>query len=296
MSEISLVMPCYNSGKYIMETIESVLIQSFSDFEFIIVDDGSTDNTKEIVLSFSDKRIKYLYQENQGVGSALRLGCSIATGKYIARIDADDICMYNRLEKEYNYLEKHRYCVLVSSAVIYIDAEGKKLGRSFPYLFHYQLKRNFKYGNAIAHPAVMFRKDIYEKSGGYPLLKNSQDYFLWQKMIKYGRLRNLRIPLIKYRILSTSISRIVESNKDYRIMLMFLIQKMIKEDSFSEEDINLYNTIHGLLKKDIQPSFTANIYVKSIEEKMYSYARKILGENIAIHIVYYIKNIYGLLK
>ena len=105
---ISVVMPVYNGRKYLREAIDSVLQQSFTDFEFIIVNDGSTDDSEEIILSYKDSRINYIKQKNTGVGGALRIGCNMAIGNYIARMDADDICLANRLFLEW-YLKSQSY-------------------------------------------------------------------------------------------------------------------------------------------------------------------------------------------
>ena len=106
MCEISVVMPVYNSGKYVNEAIRSVLAQSFDDFEFIIVDDGSTDNTQSIIHSFVDTRIKFIQNKHDFIGS-LNRGMSSATGKYVARMDADDIMHIDRLKIQHAVMQRH---------------------------------------------------------------------------------------------------------------------------------------------------------------------------------------------
>src|SRR5580693_8490765 len=101
---ITVLMPAYNAGKYIAEAIQSVLEQTFRGFELIIVNDGSTDNTRNIILGFSDSRIRLIDQENLGIAAALNTGLAAAQGKYIARFDADDSCMPMRLQKQLNFL------------------------------------------------------------------------------------------------------------------------------------------------------------------------------------------------
>src|ERR1700712_3692243 len=105
-TSISVLMTAFNAAPFIEEAIHSVLAQSFRDFEFIIVDDGSTDNTLELIASFNDPRIVCLSQENRGIASALNYGLREAKGEYIARFDADDICYPHRLEKQYQFLQK----------------------------------------------------------------------------------------------------------------------------------------------------------------------------------------------
>ena len=127
---ISVVMSVYNSEKYIIEAIESVLSQTFNDFEFIIVNDGSTDNSLSLIKSINDPRIKIIDQENKGLSKALNIGINIAKGKYIARLDADDIALPTRFEKQYKFLENNPECVALGTEAIYTTEDGKELYRS----------------------------------------------------------------------------------------------------------------------------------------------------------------------
>ena len=112
--KISVVMSCYNSERFLRQSIDSILMQSYREFEFIIWNDGSTDSTEEIIKSYHDERIRYFYAPNQGLGSALAAACKEARGRYIARMDDDDIAMPNRLDKELAFLELHPDYILAS--------------------------------------------------------------------------------------------------------------------------------------------------------------------------------------
>ena len=125
---VSVVLCTFNDEKTIKEAIESILCQSYNIFEFIIWNDGSTDGTEKIIKSYDDNRIRYYYHENTGLGEALRLACAEAKGKYIARMDGDDICLPSRIQKQVEFLESHPDYVLVSSAVFYIDEIGEQIG------------------------------------------------------------------------------------------------------------------------------------------------------------------------
>ena len=106
--QISVVMPAYNAEKYITEAIDSILFQTFKDFEFIIINDASTDSTKDIIESYKDPRIKLVNNEqNKGVAKSLNIGISVACGKYIARMDADDIALPERFQKQFDFMEQH---------------------------------------------------------------------------------------------------------------------------------------------------------------------------------------------
>lgn len=244
---ISVVMPVYNGEKYLNEAIDSVLNQTFKDFEFIIINDGSTDKTEEIIKGYSDKRIKYIKQENTGIGGALRKGCNIASGKYIARMDADDVCLPNRFKVQFDFLEKNKYTVLVSSSVLYIDENSRVFGRSYSTTSNRAIKNKLKRGcSAISHPSLMMRNDIYKKTVGYQDLQPLEDYCLWVNMSKYGQLRNISFPLLKYRVLSNSISRSIST--DRRKELRNFIRK--REFVLSNEDIAIFRELYANAKKE----------------------------------------------
>ena len=289
---ISVVMCTYNTEKFIAEAVESVLNQTFRDFEFIIWDDGSTDGTKEIVESFNDDRIRYFYHDNTGLGMALRLACSEAHGKYIARMDSDDICLPNRLEKEVKYLESHGDYVLVSSAVCEIDENGDYLRRTFPCNDDKVLKGVLSYpSNMIVHPMVMMRRDAYQRAGGYLPIRKSQDVLFWSRLAKQGRFYNLSKPLGKYRILSSSLDH---SKNPYKPLLVELLKKMIKDEVVLESDIELYNQLFlyskpFIVKEKAVPNKRRKI---TVEETTFNILRCLLGEKAALRIIIGIKNIY----
>src|ERR1700722_365222 len=127
LPRVTVLMPAYNAGKYIGEAIRSVLDQSFRDFELLIVNDGSTDNTKTVVSSFADNRIRVLEQSYKGISVALNAGLLVAKGYYIARFDADDICFPQRLSKQVNFLDANPGYILVGSDAEYIQENGEHL-------------------------------------------------------------------------------------------------------------------------------------------------------------------------
>lgn len=232
---ISIVVPAYNAETTILETIDSLLNQTHSNFEIIIIDDGSTDGTKKVVESVVDKRIKYIYQENKGISSALNLGLENASSNYIARIDSDDIAYENRLEVQYKYLKANKDVVLVASSVDYIDSNGRIIGKTFPIIFERLAEKIFSRRNIYAHPSVMFRKKSVLECGGYnnELSGLMEDYFLWAKLRKVGKCKNLFVSLTKYRISSSQITSFSVS-KNYRSIEM----KIINSRKYELSDIN----------------------------------------------------------
>lgn len=204
---LSVVMAAFNAEKYIKEAIDSILKQSYTDFEFIIINDGSTDNTLAIIESYTDHRIKIINQQNVGLSKSLNRGIALATGEFIARIDADDSSLPHRLEKQMEFITKHSEIVLLGTNARIMDDEGN-------YLYTSNLESSvehpsiFETSNPFFHSSVVFKKTIFEKCGGYneEIIQHFEDKLLWAKMFAHGKLTNLDEALINYRITPSSIS------------------------------------------------------------------------------------------
>lgn len=301
---VSVVMPVYNGEKYLREAIDSVLNQSFSDFEFIIINDGSTDSTESIILSYVDERIKYIKQKNFGVGSSLRIGCNLAKGKYIARMDADDICFPERFAIEIAYLQKNRATVLVSSAVRYINENGDDIGRSFPYTKNFAIKKRIESYNPICHPCVMMRRSAYELSNGYLNVQPFEDRILWLSLLKQGKLYNFRFPLLKYRILSNSISRSISLNQ--KKQLFAYLKAMINNNHLSKNEIDEYNrhylkaklkAIEGINEEELKITGIKNYSLSKNQHKIYHFLREIgIKESVIELFICTLKNYFILFK
>lgn len=282
---VSVVMCTYNTEKYIAEAIASILAQTFSNFEFIIWDDGSTDDTRVIVESFKDDRIKYFYHENTGLGMALRLACEKATGKYIARMDSDDISLPDRFEKEIAYLESHQGVILVSTAVKYINEEGVEIGRSFPFTNDRVIKSALLMPSSfIVHPMVMMRRDAYLKAGGYLSIKKSQDVLFWSRLAKFGSFYNFATPMGKYRILNTSLDHVYNP---YSKVISSLLLKMVKDETVKETDIDVFNQLYQYSRKFTEKAVPNSKCEsgKTLEEKLFDLLRTIMGEGMAERMV-----------
>lgn len=288
--KVSVVMCCYNEQRFIRESIESVLSQTYKNFEFIIWNDGSSDKTEEIIKSYDDSRIRYFYHENTGLGMALRLACQEAKGEYIARIDCDDICMPDRFQKQVEFLESHPDYVLCSTGVYYMDEEGVVYGRRFPATEDKIIRKML---NAITHPATMFRREEYEKCGGYYPLRSAQDRILWSRLLKQGKFANLKEPLIKYREVMNSVSHVIDGNSYYGKMIELIRQKICQDSSYNEVDVNLHNELYMLAKKNstsLSPKNTS--YKKTVEERLYNLCKVIMSDEVAANVVYLFKNTY----
>jgi glycosyltransferase involved in cell wall biosynthesis len=206
--QITVLMPAYNAAAYIAEAIQSVIDQTFTNFELLIVNDGSTDKTLQIINDFKDERMRVISQPNAGVSGALNAGLKHAKAAYIARFDADDVCYPQRLKKQFNFLQTNPDYVMVGSDADYILDNGDLLYR-FHCIgsTHHQIMDKLYFYCPFLHPTVMYRKDVICNAGGYPLLAhNFEDYLLWTKVAGLGKFYNIPEPLIKYRLNASSVT------------------------------------------------------------------------------------------
>ncbi len=164
-------MPAYNAERYIKDSIESILNQSERDFEFIIVDDGSTDKTSLIISSFSDPRLRVFKINHCGLIYSLNFGISKANGEYIARMDVDDISEPNRLKKQADFLDDHPDIALCGSFATIIDENGKVKGRlEYSPIEDKNIRRYALLHNPFIHPTIMIRKKVFDSVGMYKSL------------------------------------------------------------------------------------------------------------------------------
>lgn len=207
--KVSIILPVFNGEKYLEESINSILNQSYDDYELIIVNDGSVDGSQEIIESFNDVRIKVLRQSNMGLPAALNNGIELSIGEYIARQDADDISLPLRLEKQVNFLEQNPQCGLVGSAAE-IWVETNRSGRFHdhplcPGILEFELIFN----NPFVHSSWMFRRDIISLVGVYstdPSRQPPEDYEYISRIARHYQLANLQERLVIYREVENSLS------------------------------------------------------------------------------------------
>lgn len=205
---VSVVMPTYNSERFLKESIESILNQIYRDFEFIIVADSSVDGTDSILDSYQQKddRIKIYHHERIGLIGSLNKGCRLAKGKYIARMDADDISLPNRLEKQVSYMETHPAIGILGTGLRYIDENGRR-GKSIINPTNPKMIGLYLYfENCIAHPSVMMRREVIEPLDFYnSAALHAEDYDLWARSSRITQISNLPEILLYYRIWTGSI-------------------------------------------------------------------------------------------
>jgi hypothetical protein len=210
--EVSVLMSAYNGEKYLREAMDSILNQTFRDFEFIIVDDGSTDGTWQILTTYAcrDPRIALIRNEgNIGLACSLNRGLALARGKYIARMDADDVSLPERLVRQVNFLDAHPEIGVLGCGVQVIDGcgNGSHIWR-FPAECG-SLRWCLLFYNPIVHPTVMMRREAVDRAGGYSAdMLTAQDYDLWRRLSRVTRLSNLQDVLLFLRKHEDSITSV----------------------------------------------------------------------------------------
>lgn len=207
---VSILLPVYNGEKYLHESIQSILAQQYAAWECIIINDGSTDRTKEIVASFADTRIRYYEQKNQGLGAALNRGIRLARGRYIARQDQDDRAFPQRLVKQATFLDHNPRIVLVGTwAQIWKENAKTDAIHQHP-TDSVALKFYLLFDNPFVHSSVMLRKETLDSVGVYttdPARQPPEDYDLWSRIARSYEVANIGEVLQIYRETSISMSR-----------------------------------------------------------------------------------------
>jgi len=206
---ISVVMAVHNGAPYLRQAVQSILDQTFPHFEFLIVDDASTDATPEILGRFSDPRLRLITNPTRlGLTASLNRALTEARAPYIARMDADDISLPHRFERQYAFLEEHPECALVGSAYYRMDASGRLLGLVPVLTGDAELKEGLLTQNWFGHGSVMIRRRALEEVGGYQeRFRYAQDYDLWLRLAERFRIANLEEPLYCWRVSEEGISQ-----------------------------------------------------------------------------------------
>lgn len=240
---ISVVMPAYNAAKYLREAIDSILAQTYTDFEFIIINDGSTDSTKDIIMSYDDPRIVYLENDvNSGIVVTLNKGLDAAQGRYIARMDADDISLPTRLAEQFAFMEANPDIAVAGCLVERFDDNG---WHDFPpsEKDHDICKADLLFSTCVAHPATIIRKSILDK---HHLRYDEhfvgmEDYCLWWRISRISNITNLQKRLLKYRQHKDQVTK-AEIDHEFLDKQRKFISKQFEDlkITFSPEDVDVF--------------------------------------------------------
>lgn len=231
---ISVVMPAYNAQQHLAEAMQSVLAQTYENFEVILIDDGSSDNTLEIARSFADPRIKIVKNEtNLGLVNTLNKALSFCKGDYIARMDADDICVPDRFGLQVEFLQQHADVGVVGGAIRFFDNIATPYTFQFP-TAHDDIRVALMFYCPLAHPALMFRRSVYDErklvyTNEFP---HAEDYWLWSRFTQEVRSANLPNLLLHYRLHKKQVST-SESNHQY------LASRAVRGWMFSQAGVDL---------------------------------------------------------
>lgn len=204
---VSVVMPVYNGERFVAEAIESVLRQKFRDFEFILVDDGSSDGTAARLRFYGDSRIVILSNpSNQGLVASLNRAIAAARGRYIARADADDTCHEDRFAKQVAFLEENQSVGVLGSCMDQVDESGRPAPFFWVPSRHNEIAWTMMFETSMAHPTVMIRRQVLVDAGGYdPDYRHIEDIELWTRLLSVTRFANLGEALYTRRCHSESV-------------------------------------------------------------------------------------------
>ncbi len=243
--EVTVLMAVHNDGRYIKKAVQSIMDQTFEDFEFLIIDDGSSDDSIEILKGFNDPRIRLISNEkNMGFTRTLNRGLSLARGRYIARMDADDLSLPTRLQEQVAFVKKNPSYGLVGTSYRYIDEQGrqiieKKLART-----NREIKKALLKTNQFAHASVMFTAQAIETVGPYrDFFTYSQDYDLFLRISEKFHVYNIPAILMEWRVRLNSASvkyRTLQQRFAQIALLCSLERRKTGKDPIQRQDFNGY--------------------------------------------------------
>jgi glycosyltransferase involved in cell wall biosynthesis len=239
---VTVLMPVYNAEKYLASAIQSILDQTYKDFELLLINDGSTDKSVEVIESFNDSRIKLVHNEqNINVESTLNRGLDLIDTEYIARMDSDDIAFPNRLQKQVEYMDKHPEVGVCSSWIHLFDAVEYDIQNPTD---HDEIQCELLFHNVIAHPGVIMRKSLIDKYNlRYAKYRYAEDLDMWMRCSFLFKLHNVPEVLLNYRISSNSVSQAHSQLQNESI------NKVLKKNfealglNLNDDQINLHKKI-----------------------------------------------------
>ena len=246
--DVSIIITAYNSSEFISSSIKSILNQSYKNFELIVVDDGSTDDTWNLIKSFEDDRIVPLQKFNEGAAAGRNFGIKYAKADLIAILDSDDLANPERLEIQVNFMDQYSDYVCIGSQGRAIDISGNFVYEINLPLSDVEIRSHLPYMPFI-HPSIMFRKKPFYDIGGYPeYMLKAQDRVMINKLSSVGKFLNLKERLINYRIVPGSNS---SRNTKEKKIIDNIINKVIKNDCIAIEDYQIIkNSIKNKTEND----------------------------------------------
>ncbi len=246
---ITVFMAVYNGSAYLRESIDSILNQTFKDFELLIINDGSTDNSVDIINSYNDPRIRFLNNsKNEGLVYTRNRGIDEASGEYFAILDCDDIAPLNRLELQYDFMESKRSYAMCGGHSIYINSKGEPTGYKLTLPLE-NLNAHMLFLNVFVNSTLMIRTSVIKELGGYKNYAPAEDFELSLRIAEKYKVANLDEVLVKYRIHQNNISSIqTEKMVDSECRILEIMHRNLNIRTNSE----LIETHHQLYTENIQ--------------------------------------------
>lgn len=277
--ELSVIMPVFNSELFLSDAIQSILQQSITDFEFIIVNDGSTDSSDTIIRSFNDSRINYINNNtNKGIVAVLNQGLNISSGTYIARMDADDIAAPTRFKEQLDFLKKNPEYKLCGTYAIRINEEGKKSSKIRAPKQYANIKVGQLFRNSFVHPSIMAYSQIIKTFGYKEEYKYAEDYFLFSEIVMHHKAVNINKIGLYYRTHSESISakRLTEMMESERKTMLYLLSFLF--DEVTEKQLTIH---HSFLRKEQNVNCSINeVEQHLLSIKLANRSKKIYAKNV----------------
>jgi len=242
---ISVIMPIYNGEQYLRDAVESVLAQSYTNFELICIDDGSTDGTLNILKEYAaiDSRLVIISRENKGLIATLNEGIVRAKYNYIARMDADDISHVDRFMLQVEYLNTHPDVAVVGCAYEYINESGAYISTRKTYNSDFMLKTICLLGSPFAHPSVMINRSILNDDLYYDQrYKHSEDYELWVRLSQKYKFGGINKVLLKYRVLNSSVSR--QNFVEQKMNMAKAARNYLFKNRLSDAEVNTLSALY----------------------------------------------------
>ena len=234
IKNISVLMAAYNCGRYIAQSIKSILNQTFKEFELIIIDDGSTDNTEEIVMSFKDPRIIYRKTINKGTSAALNLGLSLALNEWVARIDADDLNVPGRLETQIKFLNENPEYDIISSWSVYFKDPDKILFLLEEPVENEDIYEHLDRHNMLNQSGVIYRKELIKEAGYNENYKNNEDFELFYRLRDKVKFYNIPEFLVYTRVRTDSKTYTNNNKNIYDFLFPVSFKNMLEAKSKGE--------------------------------------------------------------
>ena len=258
---VSVIMPAYNAERFIREAVDSILSQSFRDFELIIIDDGSKDGTASIIQSYSDERIRLIQKENEGVATTLNRGIELAKGQYIWRHDADDVSKTDRLEKQVQFMNEHPDVVLCATQIAFMTERGNiaptKRQPKEQWFGDKETKEvtidDFSPFSPITHATILVRTQVMKKLNGYrTAFPTSEDIDLWMRILDLGKMVVMHDCSYFVRLSSTSATAVHGWKNEFYRELAKTYWRQRKDGNQDDLEIN------GFIKEPKAPKAPSN--------------------------------------